>query len=259
MQGAGQSGFTADSGPTRGSVPAHNLQPAHSDRMWSGPPPSLLLSSPHSRLSANRGKRAPSLLQGTAGSLLHPQSPLPPALRSQPNPSDQAGPARCFSRVTCQMLTSSLVSRLREVEQIAQRHTVRKGRATASVTSSPGGSRGAAQRPRSPGPSLHPPPHQTRGRLGSSISQGPSVFTRQASGRLGCLSAAHHPRLFPTWSTSSQLESSWEALGTLVASVWAGNPEGVGRGPSEPPSQEDVEGPLLNQGSGIDGWMELSR
>ena len=44
-----------------------------------------------------------------------------------------------------------------------------------------------------------------------------------------------------------------------MASVWAGNPEGVGRGPSEPPSQEDVEGPLLNQGSGIDGWMELSR
>lgn len=183
--------------------------------------------SPHSQLSATRGKRAPSLLQGTAGSL-HPQPLLPPALRSLPNPSAQAGPARCLSHVTRQTLTSSLVSRLRGVEQIAQRHTVRKRRATASVTSSPGGSREAAQRPRSPGPSLPPALHRTRGRWGSSISQGPSVFTRQASGRLGCLSAAHHPRLFPAWSTSSQ--SSWEVLGTLVASVWAGNPE-RGAGP----------------------------
>lgn len=227
MQGAGESGFTADGGPTRGSVPSHNLPAAHSDRMWSEPPPSHILSSPHSQLSATWGKRAPSLLQGTAGSL-HPQPPLPPALRSLPNPSAQAGPARCLSHVTRQMLTSSLVSRLREVEQIAQRHTVRKGRATASVTSSPGGSREAAQRPRSPGPSLPPALHQTRGRWGSSMSQGPSIFTQQASGRLGCLSAAHNPRLFPAWSTSSQLESSWEVLGMLVASVWAGNPERVG-------------------------------
>ena len=48
---------------------------------------------------------------------------------------------------------------------------------------------------------------------GWSIHQRPSVFTRQAHGRLGSLSAAHSPRLFPAWSMSSELQSGWGALG----------------------------------------------
>ena len=48
---------------------------------------------------------------------------------------------------------------------------------------------------------------------GWSINQRPSVFTWQAHGRLGSLSAAHGPWLFPAWSMSSELQSGWGALG----------------------------------------------
>lgn len=66
LQGAGESGFTADGGPTRGSVPAHNLPAAQSDRMWSEPPP------PHTPNSAPPGEsELPASFRAQLGASTH--------------------------------------------------------------------------------------------------------------------------------------------------------------------------------------------